>query len=125
MDSLKILHAFWSSFGLKAYDENTVPDNAIEANSGKYITYNVSTAYFDETVTLSASLWYKSTSWAEITQKAAQIGSTIGLGGKIIPCDGGYLWIKRGIPFSQRMSDEDDTIRRIYINIEVEYFTTL
>lgn len=121
MDSLQTLHSFWSGFGLKAYDENTVPDDAMTVNGGKYLTYNASTAYFNEPVALSASLWYKSTSWAEITQKAAQIGETIGLGGKVIPCDGGYLWIKRGVPFSQRMSDEDDTIRRIYINVEVEY----
>lgn len=123
MDSLQTLHSFWSGFGLKAYDENTVPDDAMTVNGGKYLTYNAATAYFNEPVALSASLWYKSTSWAEITQKAAQIGETIGLGGKVIPCDGGYLWIKRGVPFSQRMSDEDDTIRRIYINVEVEYLT--
>lgn len=123
MDSLQTLHSFWSSHGLKAYDENTVPDNAMSANGGKYLTYSAATAYFDEPVMLSASLWYKSTSWAEITQKADQIGKAIGLGGKLISCDDGYLWIKRGVPFAQRMSDEDDTIRRIYINVEVEYFT--
>jgi len=124
MDSLQTLNKFWNSFNLKAYDENTVPDNAMTANDGKYITYSVSTAYFDEPVALSASVWYKSTSWAEITQKAEEIGDAIGLGGKVIRFDGGGLWIKRGTPFSQRMSDEDDTIRRVYINIEVEYFRT-
>lgn len=124
MDSLQTLHSFWSSFELKAYDENTVPDNAMTVNDGKYITYSVVTAYFDEPVMLSASLWYKSTSWAEITQKATQIGETIGLGGKVLKTDDGYIWLKRGVPFAQRMSDEDDTIRRIYLNIEVEYFTS-
>ena len=43
---------------------------------------------------------------------------------RLIPCDEGYLWIKRGNPFAQRMSDENDGIRRIYINIELEYFTS-
>jgi hypothetical protein len=33
------------------------------------------------------------------------------------------VWIYRGSPFSQRMSDVDDTVRRIIINITVEYFT--
>lgn len=122
MDSLKAINTFWNTF-LKAYDENTVPESAMVVNGGKYITYNVSTSYFDEPVMLSASLWYKSTSWAEITKKAEEIGETIGIGGMVIPCDDGYIWIKRGVPFSQRMSDEDDTIRRIYINIEVEYLT--
>ena len=120
MDAEQAIHSFWSSFGLTAYDENTVPDNADLPR----ITYSLSKAYFDEPVMLSASLWYKSTSWAEITQKAAQIGETIGLGGKVLKTDDGYIWLKRGVPFAQRMSDEDDTIRRIYLNIEVEHFTS-
>lgn len=124
MDSLQALQAFWSSFGLKAYDENTVPDDAMTLNGGKYLTYSAATGYFDALVTLSASLWYKSASWAEISQKAAEIGEAIGYGGRLIPFDGGHIWIQRGTPFSQRMSDEDDTIRRIYINLSSEFLTT-
>ena len=120
MDAEQAIHSFWSSFGLTAYDENTVPDNADLPR----ITYSVSKAYFDEPVMLSASPWYKSTSWVEITQKAAQIGEAIGLGGKVLKTDDGYIWLKRGVPFAQRMSDEDDTIKRIYLNVEVEYFTS-
>lgn len=124
MDSMQALHVFWSSFGLKAYDENTVPDDAMTLNGGKYLTYAASVGYFDALVTLSASLWYKSTSWAEITQKAEEIGAVIGYGGKLIAFDGGHIWIQRGTPFAQRMSDEDDTIRRIYINLSTEFLTT-
>lgn len=121
MDSAQTLQTFWSSFGLKAYDENTVSETA----ALPYLTYNVTGAYFDEPVMMSASLWYKSQSWADITEKAMQIGAAIGFGGKIIPFDGGKLWIKRGRPFAQRMSDENEQIRRMYLNIEVEYFTSL
>lgn len=124
MDNLQALHNFWSGFGLKAYDENTVPDGAMAANGGEYLTYNAYDSYFDEVVGLYASLWYKSTSWAEISQKAAEIGETIGYGGKLVYFDGGAMWVKRGVPFAQRMSDEDDTIRRIHLNIEVEYLRT-
>jgi hypothetical protein len=90
-----------------------------------YLTYNVSMAYFDEPVMMSASLWYRGLSWVDITQKAMEIAAYIGLGGRIIPFDGGKLWIKRGTPFAQRMSDENEQIRRIYLNVEVEYFTSL
>ena len=124
MDSAQVLQQFWSGFGLKAYDENTVPEGAMAANGDKYLTYNVSAAYFDEPVMMSSSLWYKSQSWAEITEKAMQIGAYIGLGGKFIPFDNGKLWIKRGTPFAQRMSDENEQIRRIYLNVEVEYLTS-
>lgn len=123
MDKQQALHSFWSSFGLTAYDENTVPDNALEKNGGKYLTYNVATAALGEPVAIFANLWYKSSSWAEITAKANEMADTIGRGGKIVPFDGGYIWICRGTPFSQRMADDDDTIRRIYINVMAEYLS--
>lgn len=123
MDKEQALHKFWSGFGLTAYDENTVPDNALTVNGGKYLTYNVATASLDEPTPLYANLWYKSSSWAEITVKANQMSEAIGRGGAIVPFDGGKIWICRGTPFSQRMPDEDDTIRRIYINVMAEYMS--
>ena len=122
MDSQQSLHNFWSSFGLAAYDENTVKDNALD-DCGAYITYSVSTGYFDEPTALSANIWYRSTSWKEITQKANEIGEEIGLGGKIVPFDDGAIWIKRGTPFAQRMEGDNDNVRRIYLNIEAEYIS--
>lgn len=114
-------HNFLSSFGWVAYDENTVPEDA----SLPRITFNLSTAEFGNPVAMSLSLWARSTKWTSVTNKAQEIYEDIGLGGKMVPCDGGYLWIKRGQPFSQRMSDPNDSIRRIYINLEVEYLTNL
>lgn len=116
-DSIQTIQEFWASFDLPAYDENTVP----EGTAYPYITYNVSVSNFDEPVTMSASLWYKSYSWKEITLKAETIRNTLKRGGKCFVAKDGALWIKPGVPFAQRMSDEDDTIRRIYLNIEVEY----
>lgn len=123
MDKEQALHKFWSGFGLTAYDENTVPDNALTTNKGKYLTYNVATASLGEPTPLYANLWYKSSSWAEITVKANQMSEAIGRRGAIVPFDGGKIWICRGAQFSQRMSDEDDTIRRIYINVMAEYMS--
>lgn len=117
MDKMQTLHSFWSGFGLKAYDENTVPDGAVLP----YLTYSAASANFDEPVMVSSSLWYRSMSWLDISQKADEINDAIGVGGVTIPFDGGMLWIKRGTPFAQRMSDEDDTIRRIYLNVEAEF----
>lgn len=121
MDSQQALNNFWNSFGLDAYDENTVKDNALD--DGPYITYSVSTGYFDEPTAISANIWYRSTSWKEITEKANEIGAEIGQGGKIVPYDGGTIWIKRGTPFAQRMEAENDTVRRIYLNIVAEYIS--
>jgi hypothetical protein len=112
-------HAFLASFGWPVYDENTVPDDA----SLPRITYNFADAEFDAPVAMPISVWDRSTSWASVTAMKDRIYNAIRLGGKIIRFDGGYIWVKRGQPFSQRMADENDSIRRIYIVLEVEYLT--
>ena len=122
-DKEQALHRFWSSFGWTARDENTVPDDAMQLYGGHYITYAVSTASLGEPVPLSASLWCKDTSWATITAKAQEISQALGPGGKIIKAIGGYVWIVRGVPFAQRLAEPDETIRRILLNITVEYLT--
>ena len=123
LDKEQALHQFWSGFTWTARDESTVPDDAMSRYGGHYITYNVSTASLDEPVSLSADLWAKDTSWAAITAKAEEISQTITVGGKVVAFDGGYLWICRGVPFSQRLGDENDTIRRISLNIMVEFLS--
>lgn len=122
MNSAQALHSFWSSFGWKAYDATTVPSEAFKPEMPR-ITYDVAFSGFDDTVMLSASLWTVGYSWDEISRKANEIYEHIGLGGVLIDYDEGKIWIKRGSPFAQRMADEVDTVRRIYLNVEVEYFT--
>ena len=122
MDKSQALHSFWSSFQLPAFDENTVP-NGDNKPSYPYITYDVVIGEFDEFTAMSASLWDYGSSWSTITTKLAEISAKIGKGGCIVPCDGGALWIKMGSPFAQRIGDSNDMIRRIYINIVVEYVT--
>lgn len=111
------LQTFWNSFGIPAYDENTVPDGAVLP----YITYQAAVSDFDNRVLLTASLWYRSTSWAEISEKAEQISDTIG-GGYGVRYDNGRLWITKENIFAQRMSDpSDDKIRRIYLQVIAEF----
>ena len=118
MNKIQTLHSFWSGFGLKAYDENSVPDDAILP----YITYEVVSDDFGNTVAQSASLWYRSTSWAEATAKEMQIADFITRGGRMISFDNGAMWIQKGRPWAQRMNDpSDDMIKRIILNLEVEY----
>ena len=123
MDKAQAIHNFWSSFGLTAIDESSAYDETLELPSN-YITYEVQTSNFGDSVAMTASLWYQSTSWSAISQKADQIARYIGWGGKILPIDNGYIWIKLGTPFAQRMNDtQDDTIRRIYLNILVDFLS--
>ena len=120
MDKWQALQAFWSSFGLPAFDENTVPDDA----EMPYITYEAKTSNLDHPVYLSGQIFYFSSSWASICKKADEIEDYIWYGFKIIPCDGGYLYITKGSPFSQKMDEpSNDSVRRVIINISVEYLT--
>lgn len=122
MDRAQAIHAFWSSFNLTAIDEQSAYDTTMELPDN-YITYEVQTANIGDTVFLTASLWYKSTSWAAISQKADEIAEYIGYGGRVLPVADGYIWIKLGSPFAQRMAVEQDNIRRIVMNISVDYLT--
>lgn len=120
MTKAAAIYQFWSGFGLTAYEENSVPDDAVFP----YVTYQLVTDSVGQEVQAVASLWYRSTSWAAANAKAEQISEYIGFGGKIIKCDGGRIWIKRGQPFSQNMGDDsDDLIKRKYLNVSLEYFT--
>lgn len=120
MTKAAAMYQFWNSFGLTAYEENTVSDDAVFP----YITYQLVTDSFDREIPLSASLWYRSESWTAINAKTEEISQKISRGGKIISCDGGAIWMKRGQPFAQNMGDEsDDLIKRKYLNITAEFMT--
>ena len=119
MDKGQAYQSFWGSFGIPAYDENTVPDEA----TLPYITYEEIEGNFEKSLYPSASVWYRDTSWAAIEAKCKEIAAYIGYGGLTIPIDGGLMFIVQGSPFSYRASDDKDDIRRKNINIAVEFFT--
>ena len=120
MTKAAAIYRFWNSFGLTAYEENSVPDDA----DFPYITYQLVTDSFGREAMSTASIWYRSEGWTAINAKTEEISQTIGRGGKVVPCDGGAIWLKRGQPFAQSMGDEsDDLIKRKYLNITAEFMT--
>lgn len=120
MDKAQALQSFWASFDLPAYDSTTVPDNA----QMPYITYDVVTDSLGNVVNMSASIWYRTNSWKEVSKKAEEIAEAIvKMSPPSIKLDNGRLYIAKGNPFAQRMVDEDDTVRRIYLNIQAEFLT--
>ena len=120
MTKAAAIYQFWNSFGLTAYEENSVPDDA----AFPYITYQLVTDSFYREIPITASIWYRSESWTAINAKTEEISQKISRGGKIVSCDGGAIWLKRGQPFAQNMGDEsDDLIKRKYLNITAEFMT--
>ena len=118
------IHNFWSSFEWPAYDENSVPDNS----ELPYITYSVNVGDITSgPVTTQASLWYRSMSWKEITEKSEEIRNYLGIGGVMIEHDDGAIWIKRGNTFAQRSaagsseSEKDSSTRRVVLTVDIEF----
>ena len=122
MNSAQALHQFWSGFGWKAYDQATVPSGDFSPEMPR-ITYEVAMSELGYPVSLSASLWDRSFSWVTVSEKAKAISDSLGRGGVLIPFDDGAMWIVRGSPFAQRVTDEDDAVRRIVINVNVEFIS--
>ena len=117
------IYEFWNSFEMPAYEENGVPTGE-DAPKFPYITYQLVTDSLGNEVVMTASLWYRGTSWVEANAKTEEISQRIGRKGAVLDCNGGKVWIKRGTPFAQNMGDESDNlIKRKYLNITAEYLT--
>ena len=116
----KALHAWFSQF-LPAYPASSVPEDSVFP----WLTYELVTgAWGDGENSITVNLWYYTESEAIPNAMAQKIADAIGMGGVFVPYDGGAMWIKRGIPWSQSILDESDrNIKRRYINISVEYLS--
>lgn len=116
----KALHAWFNRF-LPAYPTSNVPKDVIFP----YLTYELTTGAFDSgEIGLTVNLWFYTESEAAPNAKAEEIAATIGMGGVLVPYDGGAVWIKRGSPWCQNIAEESDTnIKRRYLNITVEYLS--
>lgn len=116
-DKWTAINTFWNSFDIPAYDEHTVPDDA----TMPYITYEASITDFDDKIILGASIWYHGTSWQPISEKSLEISDRIGSGESVL-YDNGRLWITKGSPFAQRLSNNDTPdVRRIFLQINAEF----
>lgn len=112
---------FWNGGYMRFYTTTSVPDDVILP----YGTYElITSAWENGPVGLTVNLWYRTTSEAIPNAKAQELSEAIGYGGKIIQCDSGYIWIRRGSPWCQSLSDDTDpVIKRRYINVNAEYMT--
>ena len=114
------LQAFFSQF-MDAYAASAVPDDVMFP----YLTYELITSAWDGgEVGLTVNLWFYTTSEAVPNAKAQELSDAIGYGGVTLPCDGGFIWLKRGSPWCQNLRDDtDQNIKRRYINVTAEYMT--
>lgn len=119
MNKQQAYNSFWGQFGVSAYEENTVPENA----SFPYITYQVLTDDYTNVILPTASIWDRSTSWQRVDELSNEIAETISRM-NTIKLDDGRMFITKGSPFSQHMMEEgDSSIRRNVLTIGVQFLT--
>lgn len=132
MNKQQAYNSFWSGFGVLAFEENSVPDDTviqalIDSGVAKskypYITYQVLVDDLNSTVYPTASIWDKSSSWEKADLLSNDISEFISTMGTI-RLDNGRMFIVKGSPFAQHYAEEEDlSIRRIILNLGVEFFT--
>ena len=117
------IQGFWESFGLAAFEENAVPTGD-DAPEFPYLTYELATDDYGNEPAMSASLWYRGSSWVPANAKADEVGRRIGNSGVRIFCDDGFIWLRRGTMFAQSMGDPNDRmIRRKVLSVDAMYLT--
>lgn len=120
MDRYEAQYSFWASFGVPAYEENSVPD--LEDVTFPYITYQAAASAFDEDARLSANVWTRSTSWLQADTIANAIIARLKDGGENIAYDGGCIWVTPEAPLVQNMGDpEDDRIKRKLVSVVLHF----
>lgn len=121
MTKEQALYTFFNQFDITGYRSTSVPDDVIFP----FLTYDVPISSFEEEpVSITLNLYFYTDSEAEPDAKAEEIRQAIGMGGVLLNCDGGKIWLKWGAPWCQSLVDETNhNIKRRYINITVEYLT--
>lgn len=117
----KALFEFFFGFGMPAYESSSVPEDI----TFPYLTYdNVIDSITGGEVSITVNLWYNTEREDLPNAKAQEISEAIGYGGRVLECDGGYIWLKRGTPWCQNLDDDTNkNIKRRYLNVTAEYLT--
>lgn len=111
------LYTFFSGFGLPAYNENKIPDNA----QLPYITFRQIEPEWNQKATFYAIVYYrqKDSNLASLT-KADEIVRAVGTGVRL-PIDGGCVVLWPETPLIQPM-ERDDDISAAYINLSINAY---
>lgn len=116
--AVQALDTYLNGFGLDAYAEDSVPDDA----EFPYITYRVVDPEWHQKVTFFIRVWFRSTSNADLLEKADEITGDIGEG-KRLPFEGGLLMLWAESPKVQVMVDPNDRmVRYAYINLSLNSY---
>lgn len=115
------LYAFWNSFSVPAYEENSVP-TGIDSPGFPRITFPMVTSGFGETARIFVSVWTRSDSWAEAVRISDSIETALKNGGKCLLHDSGMVWIVPAEPFARGTGDPNDSeVKRMLLDITLRF----
>lgn len=121
-DIMAALYAFWSQFGIPAYEESMVPHNA----ELPYIRYTVTKGPAMDVSLLTAFNFHrqKLTGNVERAEVAEKIAETIPEKGVKVPLDnGGFLILYRNSDFQTTYQDpEDFDVIGVRTSVEVHFY---
>ena len=109
-DTAGALYRFFSGFGLPAYVENTVPDDA----QLPYITYELREPEAGEQSSLTARVWYYDTGLAAITEKVDEIKAAV-RDGASLPVENGAVWLWPDEQFCQFQPPDEPKLKIAYL----------
>lgn len=117
------LQEFFEGFGMKAYPTTAVPNS--QDLTFPYLTYETPRSYFGGgEVNCTVNMWFYTSSEAAASAKADELSAVIGRGGLILHCDDGALWLRRGSPWVQSLSEaQNNNYKRRIFNLTIEFFT--
>ena len=123
MNKYQAMTAFFESFGLDAYEENSLPTSEPGIPSFPYLTYPSTVTAGDDEIQLMFSIWYRSPSLKEISEKALEISQAIGFS-TMVYCDEGAIIIRPGDSFIQGLNDENDPlVKRKVFTVYARFLT--
>lgn len=125
IDIMEALQVFWSQFGIPAYAEDMVPDDA----ELPFIRYSVAKAPVAQASFMTAYNYHNARLMGNVERArlAEQIAEAIPEGGTKLPLkNGGYIILRRGTDFQNTYQDPDarDVIG-IRTSVEGYFFTHL
>ena len=126
MDKFEAQHAFWSSFGVPAFEEHSVPDMTTLSELGisDYITYQKVNGVFGSSALVNPNIWTRSERWDRADALQIAIQSQLEHGGKCLLYDGGMIWAtpENNASFSQSLGDpDDDMIKRYRLSVILQF----
>lgn len=111
------LYSFYSGFGIDAYPESNVPENA----KLPYITYTVIEPDWRNAASHQARVWYRSESYKGINAKVDEITRAVGEL-VMLPTANGYVAIRPADPLVQYQPIANPEIKVAYLNFQINSY---